>query len=72
MRPNPKISVLVHNINRADYLRKCLDSIASQTYRPFEAVILDAGSTDGSMAVIQSAMEQISCPLLKLDAFPAR
>ena len=47
-----KISVLVHNINRASILGECLESVASQTYRPLEAVILDAGSTDGSLEVI--------------------
>ena len=64
---NPKISVLVHNYNRAGYLQICLDSISSQTYRPLEIVILDAGSTDGSLAVIQSAMEQ-----MKLSSIEAR
>ena len=48
-----KVSVLVHNFNRASVLKKCLYSITTQTYRPLEIVILDAGSNDGSLDVIR-------------------
>lgn len=48
-----KISVCVHNKDRADVLARCLDSVLAQEHRPLEAVILDAGSTDDSLAVIE-------------------
>jgi len=76
--PIMKISVLVHNINRDSALDRCLSSIAALTYRPLEVVILDAGSTDNSQNVIDSAatlMRQkgidvtfVSCPLLGVAA----
>ena len=50
-----KVSVLVHNLNRGEALRRCLGSIARQSYRPLEVVILDAGSTDDSSDVIREA-----------------
>lgn len=53
----PPISVLVHNYNRASMLSKCLASLAAQTYRPLEIVILDGGSTDSSWEVIQNSTE---------------
>jgi GT2 family glycosyltransferase len=50
-----KVSVLIHNLNRASILERCLSSVAKQTYRPLEVLILDAGSTDGSPEVIRNA-----------------
>lgn len=44
----PLISVIVPVYNVKDYLRKCLDSICSQTYRNLDIIIIDDGSTDGS------------------------
>jgi glycosyltransferase involved in cell wall biosynthesis len=54
-----KISVLIHNLNRGAALEQCLSSVVKQTYRPLEAVILDAGSTDASLTVIHQACESM-------------
>jgi len=48
-----KVSVLVHNFNRALAVDACLASVAAQNYRPLEVIVLDAGSTDGSVEVIR-------------------
>lgn len=53
----PKISLIIHNLNRAGVLRVCLGSVLAQTHRPLEVVIMDAGSTDGSLDIIHKAME---------------
>ncbi len=53
-----KVSILIHNLNRASLLQSCLASVLRQSYRPLEAVVLDAGSTDCSWAVIQEAIRQ--------------
>lgn len=50
----PSISVLLPVYNSAPYLRECLDSILRQTYRDFEFLILNDGSTDESDAIIRS------------------
>lgn len=50
-----KVSVLIHNLNRALALERCLSSVANQTYRPLEVVILEAGSTDDSPRVVEEA-----------------
>ncbi len=43
-----KISIIVPVYNKAPYLRRCLDSIAGQTYQDAQVIIVDDGSTDGS------------------------
>ncbi|MGB3919994.1 glycosyltransferase family 2 protein [Methanothrix sp.] len=47
------ISVVVLNYNGRDLLDGCLSSLASQTYSPFEVVLVDNGSSDGSPEYIR-------------------
>lgn len=44
----PQISVIVPIYNVAPYLRKCLDSLRSQTMKEIEVICIDDGSTDKS------------------------
>ncbi len=44
----PFISVIVPNWNGSRYLAGCLDSLRSQSYRQFEVLVVDNGSSDGS------------------------
>lgn len=48
-----KLSIITINYNNAEGLRKTLASVASQTFRDFEHIIVDGGSTDGSVDVIR-------------------
>ncbi len=43
-----KVSVIVPVYNVKDYLEKCLDSLANQTLKDIEIILVDDGSTDGS------------------------
>ncbi len=47
-----KISVIVPVYNVKDYLRKCLDSLKNQTFKDFEAILVNDGSTDGSLDIL--------------------
>lgn len=44
----PLISVVIPVYNVENYLRKCIDSVLSQTYNNFEVILVDDGSTDNS------------------------
>lgn len=54
-----RLSIITINYNDAEGLRKTLASVVSQTYRNIEHVIVDGGSTDGSVEVIQNYVRQI-------------
>lgn len=43
------ISIIIPVYNTEKYLRRCLDSIVAQTYKDFECILVDDGSTDGSV-----------------------
>ena len=49
-----KISVIVPVYNCAKYLSKCLDSLATQTFRNFEVICINDGSKDDSLAILNS------------------
>lgn len=55
-----KISIITVNYNDAEGLRKTLASVASQTYRDIEHIIIDGGSNDDSVSIIQSYEESIN------------
>lgn len=47
------LSIITINYNNKDGLLKTIDSVMSQTWREFEWIIIDGGSTDGSKEVIE-------------------
>ena len=51
-----KLSIITINYNNAEGLHKTLASVAAQTYRDIEHIIIDGGSTDGSVDVIRNAV----------------
>ena len=50
------VSIITINYNNADGLRKTLDSVRAQTFSDYEQIIVDGGSTDGSVEVIREAL----------------
>lgn len=48
-----KLSIITINYNNAEGLRKTLASVAAQTYADIEHIIVDGGSTDGSVEIIR-------------------
>lgn len=49
----PKISVVLPVYNGERYLAEALDSILAQTFADFEIIVIDDGSTDGSLSLLQ-------------------
>ena len=57
---NPLLSVIVPVYNTEPYLRKCVDSILTQTYRNLEILLVDDGSQDGSPQICDDYARQDS------------
>ena len=50
---NPRFSVIMPLYNKERYLKKAIESVIAQTYRDFELIIIDDGSTDNSLEVVR-------------------
>jgi Glycosyl transferase family 2 len=50
----PLVSVIIPAFNHGRFVRQCLDSVADDDYSNKEIVIIDDGSVDGTLAVIES------------------
>ena len=48
-----KFSIITINYNNKEGLRKTIESVVGQSFRDFEYIIIDGGSTDGSVEVIK-------------------
>ena len=55
---NELISFIVPVFNTEDYLERCLDSIVAQDYKNTEVIIVNDGSTDGSLTIIENYCER--------------
>lgn len=52
---SPKVSVIIPLYNTQDYIRPTLESVAGQTLRDIEIIVVDDGSTDGSLQIVREA-----------------
>lgn len=59
-----KVSVIIPMYNVEKYLRKCLDSVAYQTLKDIEVILVNDGSTDRTMEIAKGYINRI--PNLKL------
>jgi glycosyltransferase involved in cell wall biosynthesis len=58
--PTPKLSIITVNLNNAEGLRKTIESVVSQTFTNYEYIIIDGGSTDGSVEIIKLYADTIT------------
>ena len=54
-----KLSIITINLNNVEGLRKTIESVVSQTFTDFEYLVIDGGSTDGSVDIIKQYQDKI-------------
>lgn len=65
-----KVSVLIHNRDRAAELDACLASVATQRHRPLQVIVHDAGSMDSSPEVIHRWVRRLNDAGIDTQAHP--
>jgi glycosyltransferase involved in cell wall biosynthesis len=50
---NPLVSIIVPSYNQGRFIRRTLESILSQDYRPIEIIVIDGASTDETVAILE-------------------
>jgi glycosyltransferase involved in cell wall biosynthesis len=63
-KKNYFISVLVSNYNKKKYIFRCLNSLCNQSYRNFEVIFFDDGSTDTSVLTTKKFFKKINIKIL--------
>ena len=62
----PRLSVVVTCFNCPDYVGDAIRSVARQSFRDFDCVIVDDASTDNSAAVVQQTLDALADPRFRL------
>ena len=48
-----KFSVIVPVYNTQEYLKRCIESVLNQTYKNYEIILINDGSTDNSLEILK-------------------
>jgi len=56
---NPLVSIIILNWNGLEHLKTCLPSLIGQTYKNIEIIVVDNGSTDGSIEYVEQNYDTV-------------
>lgn len=62
-----KISVITVVLNRVDTMRTTIESVINQSYKDIEYIVIDGGSTDGTLEIINSYKNKIDVIVSEKD-----
>jgi glycosyltransferase involved in cell wall biosynthesis len=68
MSEKPLISIITVNLNDVEGLIRTMTSVFGQTFKEFEYIVIDGGSTDGSKEYIESHSDKIDCWVSEKDS----
>jgi glycosyltransferase involved in cell wall biosynthesis len=72
VNPEPLVSVVVPYYNHARYVIEALESIEAQSWRPLEIVVVDDGSSDGSLELLRKRVPRLQVDRTTLIEQPNR
>ena len=64
----PLFTIIIAVFNGAKTLQQCIDSVAQQSYPNKQLIIIDGGSTDGTVELLQANDQSISYWVSEPDA----
>jgi glycosyltransferase involved in cell wall biosynthesis len=67
----PKITIVTVSYNSRDYIGECIQSVVNQGYPALEYIIVDGGSTDGTLDIIEKYRAKIASVITEADKGPA-
>ena len=56
----PRISVVTPSFNQGKYIRETIESVLTQNYPNLEYIVIDGGSTDSTLAVIDDYVDRLN------------
>ena len=67
---NPLITIITATYNSENYLDECLNSLFKQSYKNYEHLVIDGGSTDNTVNILKKMMiKQITGAHKKMQEF---
>jgi glycosyltransferase involved in cell wall biosynthesis len=67
-RKRPRITIVTPSFNQAPYLESCITSILEQGYPDLEYMVVDGGSTDGSVEIIRKYAKHLAWSVSEPDS----
>jgi glycosyltransferase involved in cell wall biosynthesis/D-arabinose 1-dehydrogenase-like Zn-dependent alcohol dehydrogenase len=55
----PETSIVIRSFNEAEYIGDVLEAVEQQEYRDFEVILVDSGSTDGTLEISEEYVDNI-------------